>query len=189
MANSANRLRIFIDGGYLFNAFKKYRDSGYRYSSSRLIRRLGENRNLLKVHYVNSINMRDPSIKEKQERFYYGQLRDKLGWDVQILQLQFPGGKGKQKGVDATLAVTLHHLGFTDEFDTAILIAADSDFCTTVNFVKGRGKIVHNAFFKSSPSYHLTRACNGANILLDEIDFVYHKDDPKTLLKLSTVRP
>jgi hypothetical protein len=89
MATDLSRLHVFIDGGYVFNVFDPYRKLGYRYSCKRLVRLLSMNYQLLAVHYVNSINLRDAATKEKQERFYYGQLRDTLGWDVHILPLQW----------------------------------------------------------------------------------------------------
>ena len=137
---------------------------------------------------MSSINMRDKAVREKQEKFYYGQLRDELGWEVDILALQWPGGKATQKGVDATLAVKFHHLAVKDEYDTAILIAADSDFCGTVNLVKEQGKIVRNAFFLMRPSYHLTQACNGPQIILDTIDFIYHGSDHTKLFTLAEIK-
>ena len=179
-----NKLRIFIDGGYLFNTFRPYREAGFKYSPKRLIRKLSENHTLVKVHYVDAINNRNPSIKEAQERFYYGKLRDTYGWEVDIVPLQWPGGVAKQKGADTTLAVKFHSLAVDNQYDIAVLIAADSDYCTTVELVKARGKIVRNAFFLARPSYHLTQACNGEKIILDNIDFIYKPADPKTLLRI-----
>ena len=47
---TTNRLRIIIDGGYLFNVFKPYRAIGLRYSMKRLARLLAQNYALAGVH-------------------------------------------------------------------------------------------------------------------------------------------
>lgn len=99
---SAPKLRIIIDGGYLFNVFQPYRDLGYRYSAKRMARLLALNHDLQGVHYVDSINQRDPAIKKKQET-YYEMLKDRFGWDVTILPLQYPGGVATQKGTDTAV--------------------------------------------------------------------------------------
>ncbi|MBI3684543.1 MAG: hypothetical protein HY235_29575 [Acidobacteria bacterium] len=92
------RLSIFIDGGYLFKVFAAYSGAGYRYSCKRLMTKLSENYNLEKVHYVNSINLRNAAIRAKQEKFYYGYLKNSLGWEVEILPLQMAWRKSPTKG-------------------------------------------------------------------------------------------
>jgi uncharacterized LabA/DUF88 family protein len=186
--SAANRLRIFIDGGYLFKVFDPYRAVGYRFSCKRLIRLLGTDYNLLGVHYVNSINTRKPAIKKKQEGFYYGYLRGNLGWEVTILPLQWPGGEAQQKGTDSVVTLQLHDLAVRNAYDVAILLAADSDFVPPVNLVKAQGKIVRNAYFSARPSFHLQQACNGALIRLDDLDFVFKDGEPFKLLRLADLK-
>lgn len=183
----ADRLRVFIDGGYLFHVFAPYRKEGYKYSLQRLARRLSENHVLQKVHYIDAINNRDPAIKKKQEKFYFEYLRDKLGWEVTIHPLQWPGGIAKQKGTDSSLTLQLHSLAVKGEYDTAIIIAADSDYVPAVELAKQEGKVVRNAYFSMRPSYHLQEACNGVPIRLDDIDFIYHKTEPRKLVELVNI--
>ena len=188
MPTSPLSLSVFIDGGYLFKVFTQYYQ-GYRYSPKRLIRRLSENYQLVMVHYVNSINHRNPTIKQKQETFYYGYLRDQLNWNSVILPLQWPGGVAKQKGTDTALTLLFHDCAVKDEYGTAVLLAADSDFGPAVERVKQLGKIVRNAYFSKRPSWHLQQACNGTPIKLDDVDFVYKDGDPKNLLALASLTP
>lgn len=150
---------------------------------------LSENYHLIKVHYYNAINLRNPAVRSKQEKFYYGHLRDQLGWDMVILPLQWPGGVAEQKGTDTSLALQLHDFALKDEYDTAILLAADADFVPPVELAKQAGKIVRNAYFSVRPSYHLQQACNGPHIRLDDIDFVYADGNPRGLLSLSSLKP
>jgi uncharacterized LabA/DUF88 family protein len=185
----APRLSIFIDGGYLFRVFAPYRCNGYWYSCKRLARKLSEDYNLMKIRYVDSINQRDSVVRQKQERFYNNYLRDKLGWETIILPLQWPGGEAKQKGTDAALTLHLHHAAVKDEYDVAILLAADSDYVPAVQLVKELGKIVRNAYFSARASFHLQQACNGKLIRLDDIDFVYTRNDPRKLICLSSLKP
>ena len=182
-------MSIFIDGGYLFKVFDPYRLAGYRYSGKRLIRKLSEYYQLVKVHYISSINNRNPAIKKNQERFYYGYLRDRLGWDVTILPLQWPGGKPTQKGTDSVITLRLHDCAVKNEYDTAILLAADSDFVPPVELVKELGKIVRNAYFSRRNSFHLQQACNGPKIRLDDIYFIYKDGAPLDLLTISSLPP
>jgi len=188
MMTAAPRVSIFIDGGYLFHVFAPYRCNGYKYSCRRLARKLSENYRLIKVRYIDSINQRDPKIREKQEQFFYQYLRDGLGWDVTILPLQWPGGQAKQKGTDAILTLHLHHAAVKDEYDVAILLAADSDYVPAVELVTEMGKIVRNAYFSARASFHLQQACNGKLIRLDDIDFVYPQTDPRQLICLSALK-
>lgn len=183
---TANRLRIVIDGGYLFNVFKPYRAKGYRYSPRRLARLLSQNYTLAGVHFVDSINDRNAAVKAKQEKFY-SYLRDELGWDVQILPLQWPGGQARQKGTDSTLTLMIYKLATNNQCDTLILVAADSDFVQPVADAITAGKIVRNAYFAVRPSYHLQQACNGEAVRLDDLDFVYHVEDPLSLLTARSI--
>jgi hypothetical protein len=47
MAPEAVALRIFIDGGYLFNVFKPYRALGYKQSYKRLVGLLSQDSRLI----------------------------------------------------------------------------------------------------------------------------------------------
>jgi uncharacterized LabA/DUF88 family protein len=181
---TSNRLRIVIDGGYLFNVFKPFREQGYRYSPKRLARLLAQNYNLTGpgVHYVDSINERNPVVKAKQEQFFNGVLRDTLGWEVDILPLQWPGGEPRQKGTDSTLTLLIYKLAVTNACDTLILLAADADFCQPVQEAVAHGIVVRNAYFAIRPSYHLQQACNGLAIRLDDLNFLYHVNDTRTLV-------
>ena len=187
MEVAAPRLSILIDGGYLFKVFEYYPKEGYRYSCKRLQRKLSLNYNLTKVQYVNSINNRNPTVRAKQEKFYYGFLRDRLGWEVKILPLLFPGGQPKQKGTDALLIGMIHDLAIDENAHTAILLAADSDFVPPVERAVTSGKIIRNAYFSVRPSWHLQQACNGELIRLDDIDFIYKKENPRNLFTLSSL--
>jgi len=184
---SAPTVSIFIDGGYLFKVFDRYRQKGYRQSLKRLVRLLSREQNLKKIHYVNSINNRVPATKEKQEKFYYGYLRDVLKWETTILPLQWPGGIAEQKGTDTTLALCLYDSAVSNEYDIAILLAADSDFCPCVEKAKSLGKIVRNAYFSCRPSFHLQQACNGIPIRLDDLDFIYVNGIPDKLFSLASI--
>ena len=184
-----SKLSIFIDGAYLFKGFTEYGfGTAYRQSLKRLARRISENHYLVRVHYYNAINNRDQALKEKQERFYQGVLRDKFGWNVRILPLQWPGGKAQQKGVDTTLALEMNQLAISNEYETAVLLAADADFVPLVEYVKQCGKVVRNAYYAMRPSWHLQQACNGAPIRLDDIDFIYRATNTQALGTIDDIR-
>lgn len=126
------------------------------------------------------------AIRVRQEKFYYSVLRDKLGWNVEILDLQFPGGKPKQKGVDTSLAVCLHSRGIAGDFEVAIVVAADSDFAPATKLVRQAGRVIRNAYFSIRKSHDLFIACNGRPIRLDEVDFCYEVGTPTSLFSLDS---
>lgn len=74
------------------------------------------------------------------------------------------------------------------EYDIAILVAADSDFCPAVEAVKGKGQVVANAYFSLRRSFHLQEACNGPLICLDKLDFLYRPEDTATLVRPTDIR-
>lgn len=186
MVVQRNRVRIVIDGGYLFNTFKRYRAKGFRYSPRRLDRLLSQNYARAGVHLVDGINDRNPIVKAKQEQFY-NLLRTQLGWDVHALPLQWPGGQARQKGTDSAITLLIYKLAVSGMCDTLILVAADADFCQPVENAIAAGVIVRNAYFSERPSYHLQQACNGPLIRLDDLNFLYHKDTPTTLVSASQI--
>jgi len=114
-------------------------------------------------------------------------LRDVLKWETTILPLQYPGGKAEQKGTDTTLALCLYDSAVSNEYDVAILLAADSDFCPCVEKVKSLKRVVRNAYFSCRPSFHLQQACNGTPIKLDDLDFIYMNGFPDKLFSLTSI--
>jgi uncharacterized LabA/DUF88 family protein len=149
-----------------------------------MVRLLATDYVLQRVYYVDAINERDANTKKKQEAFFYGVLRDQLGYEVLIRPLQFPGGQPTQKGTDTLVSITL--AGKIAEFDVAVLLAADSDFVPAVELVTQQQKVVRNAHFRVRPSFHLTQACNGPSIIMDDLDCFYHRDNPKELFTLTS---
>ncbi len=58
---------------------------------------------------------------------------------------------------------------YDDAYDTAILVSGDGDFIPAVNVVQEKGKIVVNAYFKSSLSWHLKQSCDKSIQLTKEL--------------------
>lgn len=181
---SAQILRIFIDGSYLFRVFDPYRRLGYHYSVKRMVDELCQRYNLQGVHYFGSFNPFNEELRKKQEAFYYGVLRDKCGYEVEVLPLQKIAGKLKEKGMDMALGIRMKELSDKETFETAILVAADGDYSYVVRAVQATGKIVVNAYFSIRRSHDLQQTC-GRWTRLDGVRMIYPKEDPKKLLTVA----
>jgi len=64
------------------------------------------------------------------------------------------------KGDDVHLAHDILIGAVKDFYDTAIIVSGDEDFLCLIKTIKEYGKRVENAYFRSSSSYKLRRACN-----------------------------
>jgi uncharacterized LabA/DUF88 family protein len=75
-----------------------------------------------------------------------------LGFDPVVFRKE----KGlNSKGVDIALSTDLLCHAFRDNYDVAVLVAGDGDYCPLVEEVKRLGKIVHVEFFGESYGLNL----------------------------------
>ncbi len=187
------RLIIFIDGSYLFKAFKSIREQKlgdsegrYRYKDVKMSEILSKPYYLVQKRYYGSINSFDPTVAEKQAR-YHTFLR-RQGFENTIMDLKIIGGEHKEKGVDGSINVDMNELARENAYEVAILVAADGDFTVPgVTRVQERyKKKVINASFRHRTAYGLKAVCDGF-VPLDSLAFVYHQSDPLTFLSLDSL--
>lgn len=69
------------------------------------------------------------------------------------LQGQYPDVK--EKGIDVQLSVDLIRFAFNNSYDIAIIISSDGDYVPAIQLAKDLGKIIYNAYFVGSESYHI----------------------------------
>lgn len=73
-------------------------------------------------------------------------------------RLEGPPGRVYEKGVDILVALELLRGAFKNEYDVAILVAADGDYADIASAVQECGKTFINAFFHDVRSYELSNA-------------------------------
>ena len=61
---------------------------------------------------------------------------------------------------DVTGAKGLIGEAYENSYDVAIMISGDEDFVSSIRRVKKLGKKIENAYFSSSSSYNLRKACD-----------------------------
>jgi len=163
------RVMIFIDGSNLFRCFKRYHPN-VRYSVSKLVETLSENKRLIRPYYFGS--ERVPPI-EGQIGFQ-NQLRY-AGIDVTIRPLKIrtkamdcPYEKTRkcestteiEKGVDVALVTKMISFGFKDTYDTAILVSGDADYVEAIQQIRDLGKRVEIAAFPEATSPSLRKVAD-----------------------------
>ncbi|MFA7187623.1 MAG: NYN domain-containing protein, partial [Dehalococcoides mccartyi] len=90
------------------------------------------------------------------EKIPYMELR--LG---RLVYSGWPATPPYEKGVDVLLSTDMLSHGFKNNFDTAILVAGDSDFVSALQAVKDNGKNVEVALFgKESTSVELRKVAD-----------------------------
>lgn len=176
------RVSVFIDG---FNLYYGLRDKhGRKYlwldlaGVSRRLLRPGQT--LVGVHYFTAAVRNDPA-SQRNQRIYLDALRATGGVDITLGRYQEKRvnchGCGnswrtyEEKETDVNIAVALVAGGVRDEFDTAILLSADSDLCPGVRTLKGLrpDKRVVAVFPPKRRSDDLRRAVDASFTLGDAI--------------------
>jgi len=150
MPDRNDRVMVFIDGSNLYHSLKaifKRTDI----VMGKLAEKLLEKRRLIRVYYYNARVGRkeEPERYQHQQAFFnsvsstpYFELR--LG---RLVYVNWPHSPPYEKGVDIQLATDLLTHSFKNNFDTAILVAGDSDFVGAIQAVKDNGKNVEVALF------------------------------------------
>ena len=133
---------------------------------NKLIAVLKENRNLINVfYYVAHLDIHnDPEKYRKHEDFIEKLNRIPL-MKVRLCNLK-KIKRGNEfiylvKGDDVRLAQDLLIGAFDDMYDVAIIVSGDEDFLSIIEMVRSRfKKKIGNAYFRSSSSYKLRKACD-----------------------------
>ena len=64
------------------------------------------------------------------------------------------------KGDDTHLVSDFVGEAYENLYDTAIIVSGDEDFVSPIKRVRKLGKRIENAYFSSSSSYNLRKACD-----------------------------
>ncbi len=160
------RILILIDGSNFYHSIKKIIKEDEVINYNNLISMLVENSNLVGVfYYVAKLYKNVDSVRyDKHEKFLNNLSKiPKLTLKLCNLKKIKIDGKDKYfiKGDDIRLAQDLLIGAFDDLYDTAIIVSGDEDFVPIIKILRDRfKKKVGNAYFRSSSSYKLRKACN-----------------------------
>jgi uncharacterized LabA/DUF88 family protein len=159
MADSNERVMIFIDGSNLYHSLKGF-FKRTDIDIGKLSRKLLDRRRLVRIYYYNAkVGLKEePQRYRDQQAFFssvnaipYSELR--LG---RLVYHNWPNSPPYEKGVDIQLATDMITHSFKNNYDVAVLVAGDNDFVGAIQAVKDNGKNVEVALFgKERTSYRL----------------------------------
>jgi uncharacterized LabA/DUF88 family protein len=173
------RVVLFVDGSNFYYGLKWLYGDSKELSSFNFLKfgtKLAENRNLIRVYYYNAPldYKNNPEKYAKQQKFFNKiSATDKTKLVLSRLQKRKIKGTDKfyyvVKGDDIHLASDMIKGAYENMYDEAILVSGDGDFIPSIKIVQEKGKIVENAYFKPSLSWHLKQECDKSVRLTKEI--------------------
>lgn len=170
------RVVIFIDGSNLYHSTKKLKIVN-KINFQKLVNELVGNRKLINVFYYNvpldiSLNSK---IYWKQQKFF-NILRKIPKFKVILCKSRKIKRNGEikyeVKGDDTHLVSDFVGEAYENFYDTAIIVSGDEDFVSPIERVRKLGKKIENAWFSSSSSFNLRKACDNSihiNKIIDKI--------------------
>ena len=149
------RVAIFIDGSNLYHSTKQ--DYGrIDLDLEKFAELLLDGRFLVRVYYYNaSVIQADGLERYKSQQKFFEVIRRIPYFDVRLGRLVKRGESLIEKGIDVRIAVDMLTMAHDDVYDVAVLVSGDADYVHAVESVKGTGKHVEVACFKSSRSDQL----------------------------------
>ena len=144
------RVMVFIDGSNLYHSLKQFFNRT-DLDIGKLSQKLIEKKRLVRNYYYNAtVGMKqEPERYRRQQAFLssvqavpYTELR--LG---RLVYNNWPGTAPYEKGIDIMLTTDLLTHSFKKNFDTAILVAGDTDYVGAIQAVKNNGQNVEVALF------------------------------------------
>lgn len=170
---------LFIDGNNFYYGLKKLYGNSRSltaFNFKKLGELLSEKRNFIRAYYYNApLNFADdPQSYAKQQRFF-DKVRNTEKVKLVLARLQKRKIEGTDityyvvKGDDIHIAVDMVKGAYENSYDVVILVSGDGDFVPAVKTVQEKGKIVENAYFNKSMSWHLKQTCDRSIKLTQEL--------------------
>jgi len=158
------RVSIFIDGSNLYHSLKKLKIVN-KLNFQKLVNELVKNRELIKVFYYNaSLDLGVNSKVYWEQQKFFDVLRKIPKFKVILCKLRKVKRDGaikyEMKGDDTHLVSDFVGEAYEDSYDTAIIVSGDEDFVSPIKRVKKLKKRIEDAYFSSSSSYNLRKACD-----------------------------
>jgi len=156
---SDERVMVFIDGNNLYHELKGHFGRS-DLNFAKFCTKLAAGRTLVRTYYYNAPldATREPDRYLRQQKFFrslqalpYFEIR--LG---RLVYFDWPKQSPIEKGVDVKLATDMLVHAFRNNYDTAVLVSADTDYSAALQAVKDHGKHVEVALFSDrQTSQHL----------------------------------
>lgn len=156
-----DKVYCFIDGSNFYKGIKKQGLKGWDATHIDLKAFCGA---LIKsdIHKLIRIYYYDAPLRQKWDQKRYGiqqqffqNLRSQENVELKLGRLQGQYPDVKEKGIDVQLSVDLIRFAHNNSYDIAIIISSDGDYVPAIQLAKDMGKIIYNAYFVGSESYHI----------------------------------
>ena len=174
-----NKVVLFIDGSNFYYGLKSLYNETKELSTFNFLKlgeKLADKRNLIRAYYYNApLDYNDDPKKYAQQQKFFERVKatDKVKLILSRLQKRKMKGTNQVhyvvKGDDIHIAADMIKGAYENQYDIAILVSGDGDFVPAVNIVQEKGKLVENAYFKQSLSWHLKQTCDKSIKLTKEI--------------------
>ena len=168
------RLLIIVDGNN-FQQNLNILHPNKRLDYATFFPKIQGNRELVNIEYY--ISILDPKYNLQnynKQKFWLDTIERKVS-GLQAVRLPMKRRRddtGKliysERGNDPEICLSLVNGAHGDRYDTAILIAADSDFIGSVQTAKNKGKRVEYVNFPKAKAYELRKTCNKSLLLNEE---------------------
>ena len=152
---------VFIDVRNVLSDVKRFRYSGAKFDFKDMVDSIVGGRKLKGVYAFDGI------FDDAAQCGIHDELEN-MGFI--IIPLKCDKNANKQKGVDAEMTCEILEQAYSNNYDTAIIVSGDGDFCPVTERIRALGKKVEVAGFSNSMSRKLSETCN-----------VFHNLDPMPL--------
>ncbi len=151
MADRDDRVMIFIDGSNMYHSLKAYFHRT-DIDLGKFCEKLVDKRKLVRIYYYNAeVGQREEPERYKDQRAFFDSVEAIPYTELRLGRLVYtsawPNTPPYEKGVDVMLATDMLTHCFKNNYDTAILVAGDSDFVGALQAVKDNGKHVEVSLF------------------------------------------
>lgn len=151
MADKEERVMIFIDGSNMYHSLKAYFHRT-DIDLNKFCEKLVNKRKLVRIYYYNAeVGQVQEPERYKDQRSFFDSVEAIPYCELRLGRLVYtnawPTSPPYEKGVDVMLATDMLTHCFKGNYDTAILVAGDSDFVGALQAVKDDGKHVEAALF------------------------------------------
>ncbi len=141
---------IFVDGSNLYHSLKYYFKRTDIDIGKFCYRLLGR-RELVRIYYYNAlVGQKEEPERYKDQQKFLANLEALPYFELKMGRLVYsnwPGTPPYEKGVDIMLATDMLTHAYNDNYDTAMLVAGDSDYVYALQAVKNAGKHVEVTLF------------------------------------------
>lgn len=164
------RVMVFIDGSNLYHSLKQFFNRT-DLDIGKFCQKLIEKKRLVRNYYYNAtVGMKQEPERYRRQQAFLSSVQSVPYTELRLGRLVYnnwPGTPPYEKGIDIMLTTDLLTHSFKKNFDTAILVAGDTDYVGAIQAVKNNGQNVEVALFVQE---------NGSKPLRDVADRVLNID-------------